>query len=60
MIIVKAEGYYGEEFWGQGETVQDAIENVAEVCEDLDFHQMTFFDAKEITVSTTTKYKILG
>ena len=60
MIIVRAESDMGEKFWGMGDTVADAVENLAEVCEDLDFFQMTFFDAKQITVEKRVKYKVLG
>ncbi len=59
MIIVRAESTIGEEFWGMGETVADAVENVRECCEDMEFFETTFFDAKEIKVEKRVKYKIL-
>ncbi len=59
MIIVRVEDSFGEEFFAMGETVAEAMEALAEICEDLEFFQMTFFVAKQITVEKRVKYKIL-
>lgn len=59
MIIVKGKGNYGDEFFAMGETVKDALEALSELCEDLEFYNMTFFDAKQIGVAKTVEYKII-
>ena len=60
MIIVRAESAYGEEFFAMGETVEDAIEALTEISDACDFQEMTFFDAKQITVEKRVKYKIVS
>jgi hypothetical protein len=58
MIIVKATDPYDDEFFGMGETVELALENLAEISEDFEHYQMEFYDAKPITVRKKVSYKI--
>lgn len=57
MFIIRAEGPYGEEFYGKGETIEDAIEQLDSICDS--YWELEFYKAESIKVEKAVKYIIV-
>lgn len=59
MFIVCADGSYGEEFYGQGETIEEALKDIETKVNDYDDDTLRFYKAEPINVEKTVKYNIV-
>lgn len=61
MFIGKFENAYGEEFWGEGETIEDALNALEGITGDpLHADAVTWFEANPVKVTCKTDYFVQG